>query len=171
MHTPALLQGATIAQPLHCLVQQLRHNTTPLQPHAVSCSGKQRPPLRHTDVDAVHVPLLRVSSRPSAAAEHDLPALHAASRRPAVQGMRQQLGDECRVRASHRKSRVGFKPGDERVLRMLPPPALVIAKSTVIGRRLRHCAVVQRATRSQAFLKNMRNNDNCAKRKGVETMV
>ena len=42
---------------------------------------------------------MRVSSRRSAAAEHNLPALHAASRRPAVQGMSQQLGDECRVRA------------------------------------------------------------------------
>jgi hypothetical protein len=62
-------------------------------------SGEQSAALLQTDVDAVHVPLLRVSLRRSATAAHDLPALHAASRRPAVQGMRRELGDECRVMA------------------------------------------------------------------------
>jgi hypothetical protein len=93
-------------------------------------SGEQSAALFQTDVDVVHVPLLRVSLRRSATAEQDLPALHAAARRQAVQGMRSELGDECRVRASHRKSRVGLKPGDERVSRVLPPPALVLAKSS-----------------------------------------
>jgi hypothetical protein len=40
--------------------------------------------------------------------------------------MRQHLGDECRVRASHTKSRVRLTPGDKGVARMLPPPALVL---------------------------------------------
>ena len=76
-------------------------------------SGEQSAALLQTDVDAVHVPLLRMSLRRSATAAHDLPALHAASRRPAVQGMRRELGDECRVRASHRKSRVRCEAFDE----------------------------------------------------------
>jgi hypothetical protein len=63
--------------------------------------------------------------------------------------MRQQLGDECRVRASHRKSRVRLKPGDKGVARMLSPPALVIAKCSVADRRWnkgeRHSAALQRA--------------------------
>ncbi len=91
-------------------------------------SGQQSAALLQTDVDAVHVPLLRVSLRRSATAEHDLPALHAASRRPAVQGMRSELGDE--LRASQMTSRVRFKPGHEGVPRMLPPPVLVFAKSS-----------------------------------------
>jgi hypothetical protein len=80
-------------------------------------SGQQSAALLHTDVHAIHVPLLRVSLRRSATAEHDLPALHAASRRPAVQGLRQELGDKCTVtatvRKSQRTSRVRFKPGNE----------------------------------------------------------
>ena len=46
---------------------------------AQSGSGQQSAALLQTDVDAVHVPLLRVSLRRSATAEHDLPALHAPS--------------------------------------------------------------------------------------------
>jgi hypothetical protein len=97
-------------------------------------SGQQIAPLLQTEVDAVHVPLLRVSLRRSATAEHDLPALHAASRRHAVQGMRQQLGNKLAVRASQVTSRMGFKPRDEIVPRMLPAPALVLATSSVTGR-------------------------------------
>ncbi len=54
-------------------------------------SGQQSTALLQTDVDTVNVPLLRVSLRRSATLEHDLPALHTASRRQAVQGMRHQL--------------------------------------------------------------------------------
>ena len=90
-------------------------------------SSEQRPPLLQTDVDAVHVTLLRVSLRRSAAAEHDLPALHAASRRPAVQGMHHQL---CRdpVFASEGKRRMGFQVGDERVALELPLPAIATGR-------------------------------------------
>jgi hypothetical protein len=62
----------------------------PLHKHFAQCSfDKHRPPLLYTNVDAVNVPLLCVSVRRSATAEHDLPALHAASRRQTVQGMDQ----------------------------------------------------------------------------------
>jgi hypothetical protein len=42
--------------------------------------------------------------------------------------MRCELGNERVVRASQVKRRVRFKPGDERVARMLPLPALVFIK-------------------------------------------
>jgi hypothetical protein len=101
-------------------------------------SDEQRAALLQADVDVVdvlHIPLLRVSLQRSAAAEHDLPALHAASRRQAVQGMRRELGDECKFRASHRKSRVRCKPGDEGVARMLTAHTFLLVKCSVTGRR------------------------------------
>jgi hypothetical protein len=98
-------------------------------------SDEQSAALLQADVDAVHVPLLRVSSRRSATAEHDLPAPHAASRRKAVQGMRCELCYKPAIATSEMTSRVRFKPGDERVAWMLPSPALVLAESSVSGRR------------------------------------
>ncbi len=72
-------------------VHQLEHKLL-----AQRGSGQQSTALLETDVDIVHMPLLRVSSRRRATAEQDLPALDSASRRPAVQWMRRELGDECR---------------------------------------------------------------------------
>jgi hypothetical protein len=71
--------------------------------------------LLHTDVDAVLVPLLRVSSRQIATAKKDLQALRANSRRSAEKGMRRELGNERTVMASHRNIRVRFEALDERM--------------------------------------------------------
>ena len=94
-------------------------------------SGKQTAALLQANVDVVHMPLLRVSSRRKATAQHELPALHAASRRQAIHGMRHELSNELAVWARHVSSRVRFQPGDERVPRMLLVPALVFTECSV----------------------------------------
>ena len=101
---------------------------------AQCCSDKQSGALLETDVDAVHVPLMLVSLRWSAPAEHDLPMLHAAAGSQAIQGMRGELGDELAVWASNLKCRVRFKPGDESVARMLSTPVLVLTNCSVTAR-------------------------------------
>jgi hypothetical protein len=103
--------------------------------HLAECSsGKQIAALLQANVDVVHMPQLRVSSRRKATSQHELPALHAASRRQAKHGMRHELSNELAVWARHereRESRVRFQPGDERVPRMLLVPALVFTECSV----------------------------------------
>ena len=97
----------------------------PAHKQLAQCSScKQSAALLQTEVDIVHMPLLRVNLRRETAAELDLPALHAAKRRPGVQGVRRELGGKCTV--GQVTSRVRFKPGDKGVARMLPTPAIVL---------------------------------------------
>ena len=95
-------------------------------------SGEQSAALLETDVGIVHMPLLRVKLRRVTAGELELPALHAAERRAAVQGVRRELGGECPV--GQVTSRVGFKPGDESVARMLSTPVLLLTNCSVTAR-------------------------------------
>jgi hypothetical protein len=99
-------------------------------------SDEQSAALRETKVNVVHMPLLRVSSRRKATAQHELPTLHADSGRQAIQGMRGKLANKITVRGSYRKSRVRFKPDDERVAQKLSPTVLLFTKSSVTASRL-----------------------------------
>jgi hypothetical protein len=113
-------------------VRALKAHQPEHQQLAQGGSDEQSAALLQSEVDFVHMPLLRVNLRRETAAELDLPALHAAKRRPAVQGVRRELGGKCTV--GQVTSRVRFKPGDKGVARMLPTPAIVLTNCRVTAR-------------------------------------